>query len=161
LQGGSAIHWEWKGPRPAESTGAITMGNETNQAGRPVCILIAEDDAESAEMLALRLGLEGYVVHIASDGVAAIESAELHRPDIVLLDIGLPKMDGYEVARRLQQKRKPRKPLLIAITGHGQQPERLRAYEAGIDLHLTKPVSAEELLGLLGRFQATTMRSNG
>jgi CheY-like chemotaxis protein len=137
------------------------VNNVANPVRRPLRILIAEDDNDSAESLALVLRLEGHLVHIAPDGPTAIELAEFHTPDVILLDIGLPRMDGYEVARELQQRRTPRRPLLIAITGHGQRAERLRAYEAGCDLHLTKPVAPEELLSLLARFQNTVMPSGG
>jgi CheY-like chemotaxis protein len=137
------------------------MDNDVKQLGRPLRILIAEDHRDTAQSLGSLLEAQGYVVQIAGDGLAAVEMAELEHPDVVLLDIGLPKIDGYEVARRLRQNRNPRKPLLLAITGHGQQPERLRAYEAGIDMHLTKPVAPDELLNLLDRFQATVARSNG
>jgi CheY-like chemotaxis protein len=134
--------------------------NETNRARQPLRILIAEDDPDAAGSLAVLLELEGYSVQIAADGLAAIATAEASHPDVVLLDIGLPKMDGYEVAKKLQQERWPRKPLLIAITGYGQQEERLHAYEAGIDMHLTKPVTPDELLYLLERFQATLKPGN-
>jgi CheY-like chemotaxis protein len=137
------------------------MDNEVNPVGRALRILVAEDDRDTAESLAALLKCQGYLIQMASDGLAAVEMADLDHPDVVLLDIGLPQMDGYEVAKRLRQKRNPRKPLLIAITGHGQQPERLRAYEAGMDMHLTKPVAPEELLNLLERFQVTISRSNG
>ena len=136
------------------------IDNETNRVGQPLRILIAEDDCDTAESLASLLELEGYSVQIASDGLTAIATAEASHPDVVLLDIGLPKMDGYEVARKLQQERWPRKPLLIAVTGYGQQEERLHAYEAGVNMHLTKPVTPEELLYLLERFQATLKPSN-
>jgi CheY-like chemotaxis protein len=131
------------------------MNHEPNRVGRPLRILIVEDDSDTAESLALLLRLQGHIIFAASDGPAAIEAAESTNPDVVLLDIGLPKMDGYEVARRLQQARWPKKPLLIAITGYGQQAERLRAYDAGIDIHLTKPVAPEELLRFLARIQTT------
>ncbi len=131
----------------------------TNQGEHPLRILIAEDDRATAESLALILQMEGYFIQIASDGLAAVEAAEASHPDVVLLDIGLPRMDGYEVARKLQAQRWPRKPLLIAITGYGQQAERLLAYEAGVDMHLTKPVTPEELLYLLERFRATLKSS--
>jgi DNA-binding response OmpR family regulator len=72
---------------------------------------------------------------------------------VVLLDIGLPGMDGYEVARELRRGLAQKRPLVIALTGHGQDAERLHAYEAGIDLHLTKPVSVQELLRFLQHYQ--------
>lgn len=137
------------------------MQSETNRLGRPLRILVAEDNGETAQALAQLLGSKGYNVHLAADGPAALEAIELHHPDVVLLDIGLPTMDGYEIARKLQEKKLPRRPLLIAITGYGERAERLRAYEAGIDMHLTKPVPPEELLYFLEKVQATMTPSRG
>lgn len=130
-------------------TASQMEGNEC-----PLHILIAEENSDTAKSFALLLQMEGYVVHIASDGPAAIEAAELHHPDVVLLDIGLPKLDGYEVAKRLRQKKEPKRPLLIAITSYGQRVDRLRAYEAGIDMHFTKPVEPQELVDFLERDRA-------
>ena len=143
--------------RSMDSSVATVISNGTSRVARPLRILIVEDDGDTAQSLALLLGMEGHVVYIAPDGPSGVDAAELNQPDVVLLDIGLPKMDGYEVARTLQQNRSCKRPLLIAITGYGERAERLRAYEAGIDMHLTKPVGPEELLNLLGRFQATVM----
>jgi two-component system, sensor histidine kinase len=117
-------------------------------------ILLVEDDTDAAATMAALLGFYGHDVEIVGDGPNALRMAEIKPPDVVLLDIGLPGMDGYEVARRLRQRRTKRI-LLIAISGYGREaPERLSSYEAGIDLHLTKPVPAEELASFLARFQA-------
>jgi CheY-like chemotaxis protein len=127
--------------------------SQTKGTEYPLHILIAEDNSDTAKSFALLLQMEGYVVHIASDGLAAVEAAELHHPDAVLLDIGLPKLNGYEVAKRLREKKGPKRPLLIAITSYGQRVDRLHAYEAGIDMHVTKPVDPQELVDLLKRYR--------
>jgi CheY-like chemotaxis protein len=117
-------------------------------------ILLVEDHKDTAESTAIGLRLFGYEVHIASDGPHALTLAQTQQPDVVVLDIGLPGMNGYEVAKRLRQEQKNRV-LLIATTGYGRSTEeRLKSYEAGIDLHLTKPVGLEELAYYLRTYQA-------
>jgi CheY-like chemotaxis protein len=116
-------------------------------------ILLVEDDADTAESLALLLRLLGHEVHVAKDGSEAMRQTEANLPDLVFLDIGLPGMDGWEVARRLHQVPGGRAPLLVAITGYGQEADRERSQEAGIHLHLVKPVDPPELEELLRRFQ--------
>jgi signal transduction histidine kinase/DNA-binding response OmpR family regulator len=112
-------------------------------------VLVVDDNADGAESLALLLRLSGHHVQIAHDGLAALESAQSFRPEIVLLDIGLPGVDGYEVARRLKQDPVTQTIHIIAVTGYGQEADRLRAQEAGFDHHLVKPVDPEVLPGLL------------
>jgi CheY-like chemotaxis protein len=120
-------------------------------------ILLVEDDRNVAETMAALLGLSGHAVRLSADGPSALAAARDEPPDVVLLDIGLPGIDGYEVARRLRQQPTERRPLLIAITGRGQDAEeRLNSYRAGIDLHLTKPVSPDELLLYLRHYQEVT-----
>jgi CheY-like chemotaxis protein len=80
-----------------------------------------------------------------------LEKAQAEPPDVVLLDLALPGMDGYEVARRLRAQSRERRPLLIAVTGYGREEDRRRSVEAGIDLHLLKPVDLAQLQGLLRR----------
>jgi CheY-like chemotaxis protein len=116
-------------------------------------ILLVEDHQDTADTTATLLRLFGHQVDIASDGPRALALAQVKQPDVVLLDIGLPGMSGYEVAKKLRSEQKSRM-LLIATTGYGHDAdERLRSYEAGIDLHLTKPVGASELECFLQRFQ--------
>src|SRR5205807_5241252 len=93
----------------------------------------------------------GHEVHVVHDGTAALESASTLRPDLVLLDIGLPGIDGYEVARRLRQQDEFQKTLLVALTGYGQEEDRRRSREAGFDAHLVKPLDLHGLLELLAR----------
>jgi DNA-binding response OmpR family regulator len=93
--------------------------------------------------------LTGYQVQLARDGQAALQMAEQQNPDVVLLDIGLPALDGYEVARTLRGRRETKDSLIIAITGFGQPSFRERSLESGIDVHLVKPVAFEELVRLI------------
>jgi CheY-like chemotaxis protein len=95
------------------------------------------------------LEISGNEVEMVHDGLAALEAAERMRPDVVLLDIGLPKLDGHEVCRRIRKLPWGGDVLLIALTGWGQQEDRRRAQEAGFDGHLVKPVEYDELLALL------------
>ena len=106
-------------------------------------ILIVEDDADGREALRMQLVMSGYEVHEAHDGESGIELVQRVHPDVVLLDIGLPGVDGYEVARRL--KTAPTCPRLIAVTGYGRPEDHQRAITAGFDEHLTKPLDYEDL----------------
>jgi two-component system, chemotaxis family, CheB/CheR fusion protein len=119
-------------------------------------VLVVEDDADLAASLAGWLGRCGHEVRVATDGTAALRATEASHPDVMLLDIGLPGMDGYEVAERVHEElapAMPKAPLVIAVTGRGGEAHRRRSRAAGIDLHLTKPVDVEQLSRVLGRFQ--------
>jgi DNA-binding response OmpR family regulator len=123
-------------------------------------ILLVEDDADAANSMAVVLRLYGYDVVVALDSPTALQIADNYPPDVVLLDIGMPKMDGWQVAKALRQRRTKPRPLIIAITGYGYKAARLRSYEAGIDVHLVKPVDPAELVNLLGRYQRIVMPAN-
>ena len=112
-------------------------------------VLIVDDSEDGAESLAMLLQLGGHETHIAHDGVEAIEAAEKLRPDVVLLDIGLPRLNGYEVCRRLRKEPWAKNLVLVALTGWGQEEDRHRSREAGFDAHLVKPVDHDALLRLL------------
>jgi CheY-like chemotaxis protein len=112
-------------------------------------ILIVEDNLISAEMLATMLQMRGSEVQTANDGIEGLKLAESFRPDVVLLDIGLPTISGYDVARAIRQQSWGQGLTLIAITGWGEEQEKLCCAEVGIDYHLVKPVHPSELLGLL------------
>jgi two-component system CheB/CheR fusion protein len=114
-------------------------------AGRRV--LLVEDNFDAAELLAECLQSFGHEVTVVHDGVAALEAAAREPPEVVLLDLGLPGMDGYEVARRLRQSSEG--VVLIAISGYGQDDDRRRSSAAGFSHHLTKPVEPEALDHLL------------
>jgi CheY-like chemotaxis protein len=120
----------------------------------PLRLLVVEDDADTSETLEFLLDLNGFEVQSAPDGPTALEMSKEFRPEVVLLDIGLPGMDGWEVARRLRAECPAQPPLLVAITGYGRAEDRLRSQRAGIDLHLLKPTDPEQLIGLLKRFQS-------
>ncbi len=127
------------------------MSAPVNGAG--LHILVVEDNADGALSLAMLLRMYGHVVETVANGPAALESVRTHEPDVVLLDIGLPGMSGYEVARRLIGPRPRKTPLVIAVTGFGQAEDRRRCAESGIDMHLLKPVEPEYLQAVLARFQ--------
>lgn len=115
---------------------------------RPLSILLIEDNDDARGSLAHVLGLEGHTVHVARDGSSGVEMAHRVRPDVAIVDIGLPEMDGYEVARTLRANRSHRM-LLLALTGYGQPEDERRAYEAGFDAHLVKPAEFGKLRALL------------
>ena len=100
------------------------------------------------------LQLLGNEVQVVHDGPAAIEAVRATRPDLVLLDIGLPGMNGYEVARRLRLEAGAERPVLVALTGYGREEDRQRAHQAGFDHHLVKPVTAEAIERLVATLGA-------
>ncbi|HEV3118603.1 MAG TPA: ATP-binding protein, partial [Gemmataceae bacterium] len=112
-------------------------------------VLVVDDNVDAADSLTVLLRLQGQEVHAAYDGPTALEVARNCRPDVVLLDVGMPEMDGYEVARRLRQQPGMEHALLVAMTGWGQEEDRRRSREAGFDHHLVKPVEPETLHTLL------------
>jgi CheY-like chemotaxis protein len=114
-------------------------------------VLVVEDNEDSAVAMARLLRLFGHEVEVAADGLSGLQAVQLSQPDVVLLDIGLPKMDGWQVAKHIREQGKGKKPFLIAMTGYSTQADRLRSVEAGIDVHLVKPVDPEELKNLLSR----------
>ncbi|HZW29296.1 MAG TPA: response regulator [Isosphaeraceae bacterium] len=114
-------------------------------------ILIVEDDKDTAESLALLLRLFGHETEVARTGPQAITIAQRQRPDYVILDIGLPGMDGYQVAQELKQAGPCKEAVIIAVTGYGQNEDRQRSSAAGIDFHLIKPVDHGVLLALMAR----------
>jgi PAS domain S-box-containing protein len=111
-------------------------------------VLVAEDIPDAAEMMRLMIECMGHQVVIAADGVQAVELAEKHRPQIALLDIGMPRMDGYEAARRIRVAL-GRHVILVALTGWGQEQDQRRAYAAGFDYHVTKPAEPDALESLI------------
>lgn len=113
-------------------------------------VLVVDDNADSAEMISLSLRFAGHEVQTALDGNQALTAAATFAPDVVLLDIGLPVLNGYEVAQRIRAGSGPQ-PLLVALTGWGQDEDRRRSAAAGFDAHLVKPVDHEELLHIVAR----------
>ena len=112
-------------------------------------ILIVDDNKDSADSLAMLLEITGNTTYQAHDGVEAMKAVETHRPEVVLLDIGLPRLDGHEVCRKVREQSWGKDILMIALTGWGQEEDRRRSKEAGFDGHLVKPVNYDELLKLL------------
>ena len=119
----------------------------------PARILVVDDLAASAETLTTLLQMEGFEVKVASEGMAALKIAEEFRPDVVLLDIGLPGMNGFEVANRLRTQPECREALMIALTGYGEAESRSRSVEAGFDFHMVKPADVNLLLSMLANPQ--------
>jgi len=130
-------------PEPARDTETGSPGKETRR------VLVVEDNRDAAESLGLFLELCGYGVTLAYSGPEGLEAAKSVRPDIVLCDIGLPGMDGFQVAGALRRNPETAEVRLIAVTGYGQEEDRRRALAAGFDVHLVKPVDPEKLLGYL------------
>ena len=124
-------------------------------------ILMVEDDHDTVETFALLLTAQGHEVRYAFDGPTGLEMARSWAPDAVLLDIGLPGMNGYELARRLHAESGNRRPFLIAITAYGDDQSRLCSEKVGIDLHLVKPVEIEDLQMVLEKFQTILMPDAG
>jgi PAS domain S-box-containing protein len=120
-------------------------------------ILIVEDSSDNREMLRILLESSGHEIHEAADGVSGVELAVELEPDVVLIDIGLPGIDGYQVARQIRAKLRDRS-RLIALSGYGQQKDRQLAFDAGFDDHLLKPVDPAHLLTVLSAARATTRR---
>ena len=139
--------------QPAPPTSSSQVPAESQPEPMPVTpprrVLVVDDNLDAAEGLAMLLALKGHQVSTAYDGPGALQRARELQPDVVLLDIGLPRLDGFEVARRLREEHPERPMLLVALTGYGQERDRVRAREAGFDHHLLKPVRLEMLEQLL------------
>jgi len=135
----------------AVDTSATQEAGEKNGRALPIRrnILIADDNQDALESLALMLRMEGHEVHCASDGEEALLLAGQRRPEIVVLDVGMPKLDGCEVARRIRAEAWGRDAVLVALTGWGQEVDRRRSREAGFDMHLVKPVDPATLCDML------------
>lgn len=130
-------------PLPLEPTAS----EPTTQAARR--ILVVDDNRDSATSLAMLLQMVGHQTYTAYDGLEAVETAAMSKPDVVLLDIGLPKLNGYEACRRIREQPGGREMVLVALTGWGQEEDRQRSKEAGFDGHLVKPVDLAVLMKLL------------
>ena len=108
-------------------------------------ILVTDDNQDAAKSLSMLLRLSGHEVETAYDGESAVEKADSYRPDIMLLDIGLPGMNGYDVCRAIRQRPWGKSIRIVALTGWGQEQDRQNAHEAGFDDHLVKPVDPQVL----------------
>jgi len=132
-----------------------SMMNAEGAARTQRRILVADDNNDALESLATLLQLSGHEVYTAANGAMALESAEQHRPEVALLDIGMPKLDGYEVARRIRAQPWGQRITLVALTGWGQDSDRRRSQEAGFDSHLVKPLDLDKLTELLAALPST------
>jgi PAS domain S-box-containing protein len=128
-------------PAPA-ATAAVVAPRGTGAALR---LLLVDDSVDAATLLAMVLEADGYDVRVAHEARQALEVAAQFEPEIVLLDLGLPGMDGFQLAREMRKQATTANALLVAVTGYGQAADRLRSQEAGFDHHLVKPVSADEI----------------
>lgn len=132
-----------------------TMADVTRLAVTPAAaprrfkILVVDDNHDSALSLALMLSIMGHDTRTAHDGESALSTAETFLPDVMLLDIGLPKLNGYEVAQRIREQAWGESMFLIAVTGWGQDEDRQRSSEVGLNVHMVKPVEPAALEKLL------------
>jgi PAS domain S-box-containing protein len=142
------------GANAAAQEGQVAPATETPEAragrgGARRRILAVDDNRDALEAVALMLELGGHEVYTAEDGVRALEAAAAHKPEVAFLDIGMPGLDGYEVARRIRREPWGRTMRLVAMTGWGQEKDKQQAGDAGFDAHLTKPVDPDDLERML------------
>jgi PAS domain S-box-containing protein len=135
----------------ADELAQPNVAAESAAAPSALRILVVDDNHDAAESLATILQLDGHETRLAHDGLEAVETAAKFRPDVIFLDIGLPKLDGYEAGRRIRAQIGvgEKRPLLVALSGWGQDEHRRRSAQAGFDAHLVKPVQPEALMKLL------------
>jgi CheY-like chemotaxis protein len=145
-------------PQASFATGARTAGAVAG-GRRPLRVLVVDDNVDAAATLGMLLEACGYLVDVEHDSHQALERARQQRPGVALLDIGLPDMDGNELARRLRADAQTGAIVLVAITGYGQEQDRRAAFEAGFDHHLVKPVDMDELATLLAGIETERIGS--
>jgi CheY-like chemotaxis protein len=133
-------------PRPEQPPAAPSAPAQT--------ILLADDNRDAIDALAELLRMSGHEVHLAHEGLAAVEMALRLQPDVIVLDIGMPGLNGYDAARRIRAQPWAANAFLIAATGWGQEDDRRKASAAGFDLHLTKPFDPDQLTDLIARRQS-------
>jgi CheY-like chemotaxis protein len=134
-----------------ETTRRVAGQPASANGAQPMRVLLADDDRDGASTLAVLLQLEGYEVRTVHGGQEALDAAREFKPHVVLLDIGMPKITGYEVARRLRQRYGDDCPVLIALTAWKQASDRILASLAGFDQHVAKPYDPSELIRLLAK----------
>jgi CheY-like chemotaxis protein len=125
------------------------MEETTASAGARRRILVADDNVDALDSLAMLLEFAGHEVRKARDGAEALEGARDWQPDVMLLDLGMPKLTGYEVAQRVRSEEWGRNVRMVAISGWGQREDQRRSRESGFDQHLVKPISFDSLNGIL------------
>jgi CheY-like chemotaxis protein len=141
------------------------VSNESPAAPQetPRCIrriLVVDDNLDAASVLQLLLQQKGHEVRMAHDGHAALECVQVFNPEIVLLDIGMSDMDGYEVCRQIRATARGRRIVVCAVTGWGQPEDKKKAYEAGFDCHLTKPVKIDDILSQVNGYRGGDMKAS-
>jgi CheY-like chemotaxis protein len=147
---------------PASEAGESRRGAApTTEGVQRWHVLLVDDNQDAADTLALALEGAGHRVEVAYDGPDALMRAAQSPPDVALLDIGLPVMDGYELAARLRANREGRPLRLVALTGYGQESDIERSRKAGFDLHLVKPVDLDTILRAIDSVQLREERSSG
>ncbi len=134
---------------PSKAPISVTSASAERRA-RPRRVLLIEDNDDAREMLRMMLELAGHAVYDAADGVRGLELFDVVRPDVAIIDVGLPRMDGYTVARRIRNRPHGRDMLLLALTGHGSADDAARSSESGFDHHLVKPIDPDRLTSLVG-----------
>lgn len=136
-----------------EISRSASAQKEAAVAAQPLRVLLADDDRDGAMTLATLLQLEGYDVRTVHGGQEALDAAREFKPAVVLLDIGMPKITGYEAARRLRQRYGDHCPVLVAVTGWKQASDRILASLAGFDHHVAKPYEPSQLVNLMASLQ--------
>jgi len=136
-------------PAMKEAPKGATPAQVEENAAPGSRILVVDDNRDSADSLAMLLSLAGHQTFVVNDGVEAVEAAERHRPETILLDVGLPRMNGHDVCRKIREKPWGQDVMIIAMTGWGQDEDRRKTQDAGFDGHLVKPVNYPALLELL------------
>ena len=141
-------------PAHAGAAASEPLAEQSPVVALPARVLVVDDNVDAAESLAMLLQSDGHTVSVAHNGVEAVQRADAWHPDIAVLDVGLPGMNGYEVANVLRS-RGDTCPELIAVTGYGQAADMQRALEAGFRFHLVKPVDARDLTTAIARCAVT------
>jgi CheY-like chemotaxis protein len=137
----------------AHSAPAATGGEAPAARAQPLRVMVVDDNQDAAQMLATLLEVQGHAVSVEYDGRGAVLRARLDRPQVMLLDIGLPDTDGYALARQLRAMPELRGVTLVALTGYGQNEDRRLAEEAGFDHHLVKPADLAQVSSILASVQ--------
>ena len=145
---------------------SATIASENVRAPQPEApsapvrrrVLVADDNLDAAESLAMLLTMMGHEVRAAHDGLQAVEQAEQFRPDLILMDVGMPKVDGLQATTQIRSKDWGAEPVIVALTGWGQEADRKRSKEAGCDVHLVKPLDFDRLSVLLTELETATVR---
>lgn len=127
---------------------------DVKRTGGSCRVLIVDDNVDAAEIMAVLLQSLGHQVQTAHDGITGFEAARTFRPDVVLLDVGLPSMNGYEVARCLRRQPETAKIFLVALTGYGREEDRRLSREAGFNIHVLKPLGMDVLKSILAQAES-------